>query len=104
MPAVIETQDGIFLHAGFSDDKIKLIDPREGEVYFDVDELSSELDSYRIITFARRPDSATKRFGLSYFYPFLRKYSNALDACFCRFNIYQYIWLGAASYYSANYR
>ena len=78
MPAVIETQDGILLHGGYSDGKITLIDPREGKVYCDLSYLSSERDSYRIITFARRPDSATKRFGLSYFYPFLRKYSSAL--------------------------
>ena len=47
-------------------------DPREGERLISSDTLSDAKDIYRVVTFSRRPNSATKRFDISYFFPHLK--------------------------------
>ena len=77
-PAIVETDDGLFLISGSNNDSLKLFDPREGHLNVPIDHLASLHPQYRIISVSRRPNSATKRFDVSYFFPYLQKYRRSL--------------------------
>ena len=82
LPSVVESDDGLLLCAGVSKNKLRFFDPREGERLISSDTLSDAKDIYRVVTFSRRPNSATKRFDISYFFPYLKKYQSSLILVF----------------------
>ena len=82
LPSVVESDDGLLLCAGVSKNKLRFFDPREGERLISSDTLSDAKDIYRVVTFSRRPNSATKRFEISYFFPYLKKYQSSLILVF----------------------
>ena len=84
LPALLELPEGegLVLVTGQRRGLLRVVDPREGEVLLSVDELSELQPAYRAVTFSRRPDSAEKRFGISYFFPFLRRYRQSLILVF----------------------
>ncbi len=82
LPAVVESSDGILLLVGYKDDNVLAVDPREGERTIPSSEFSEESQIVRIITFSRRADSATKRFDITYFFPFLQRYRSSLILVF----------------------
>jgi subfamily B ATP-binding cassette protein HlyB/CyaB len=82
LPALVETVDGVLLLAGEVGQCLRLIDPREGERLVGASELQDQQPTYRLITLSRRVDTATKRFDISYFFPFLRRYKSSLVLVF----------------------
>ena len=59
-----------------------MIDPREGERWINLEELAQEQQVCRVVTFSRRPTTATKRFDITYFFPFLQRYRRSLVLVF----------------------
>ena len=82
LPAVVESHDGILLLLGMQGEEIHVVDPREGERRIPLDLFSQESQVSRVITFARRSGSATKRFDITYFFPFLQRYRSSLILVF----------------------
>ena len=84
LPAVLELPDeeGILLVTGTDRSRLRVIDPREGERWIDLDELEPETQLCRAVAFSRRPTSATKRFDITYFFPFLQRYRRSLVLVF----------------------
>ena len=83
LPAVLELPDeeGLVLVTGSAGNRLRVIDPREGERWVDLAELEQQ-QICRAVTFSRRPTSATKRFDISYFFPFLQRYRRSLVLVF----------------------
>ena len=84
LPAVLELPEaeGIVLVTGSARSRLRVIDPREGERWIAFAELEQEQQSCRAITFSRRPNTATKRFDITYFFPFLQRYRRSLVLVF----------------------
>lgn len=82
LPAIVETNDGLYLITGYSDGVIKVFDPREGDLYLPISELASSNDHYRLVSISRRSGSASRRFDISYFFPYLQKYRRSLILVF----------------------
>ena len=84
LPAALELSeaDGIVLVTGSARESLRVIDPREGERWIDLVELEQEQNVCRAVTFSRRPTSATKRFDITYFFPFLQRYRRSLVLVF----------------------
>ena len=59
-----------------------MIDPREGERWIDLFALEKNQTLCRAVTFSRRPNTATKRFDITYFFPFLQRYRLSLVLVF----------------------
>ena len=76
LPALLELpeQQGLLLVTGDREGQLRAIDPREGERWIDLLELEHEHPVSRAVTFSRRPTTATKRFDISYFFPYLQRY------------------------------
>ncbi len=83
-PALLELPngEGIALIAGSKDGSLRVIDPQEGERWLSLESLAKEQGFYRAVTICRRPESATKRFDISYFFPYLQRYRNSLILVF----------------------
>ena len=84
MPAVIEIphQQCLLLVTGASNGRLRVIDPCEGERWIDLHLLEEEQSVSRSVTFSRRPTTPTKRFDISYFFPFLQRYRRSLVLVF----------------------
>jgi len=82
LPALLETPDGLLLISGHGGGQLRVIDPLEGERFLDLEILEADQPVYRAVTLARRPRTATKRFGLSYFVPYLQRYRRSLVLVF----------------------
>jgi ATP-binding cassette, subfamily B, bacterial HlyB/CyaB len=82
LPAILELSDGVVLLSGARAGRLRVIDPREGELWLDVNELAEEQPVLRAVTLSRRAGTATKRFDISYFFPFLRRYRQSLILVF----------------------
>ena len=84
LPAALELpkDEGIVLVTGTVQNRLRVIDPREGERWLDLAELENEHQVSRAVTFSRRPTSATKRFDISYFFPYLQRYRRSLVLVF----------------------
>ena len=85
LPAVLELPqeegEGPVLVTGSSGSRLRVIDPREGERWIDLSEFD-EQSVCRAVTFSRRPNTATKRFDITYFFPFLQRYRKSLVLVF----------------------
>ena len=83
LPAVLELPDseGLVLVTGSADGNIRVLDPREGERWINLEVLGKQ-QKCRAVTFSRRPTTATKRFDISYFFPFLQRYRRSLVLVF----------------------
>ena len=84
LPAALELSDaeGLVLVTGSSRGRLRVIDPREGERWLDLSELEHEQQVCRAVTFSRRPTSATKKFDITYFFPFRQRYRRSLVMVF----------------------
>ena len=84
MPAVLEIpeQQGLLLVTGERRGRLRVIDPCEGERWIDLSDLEQDHAVCRAVTFSRRPTTATKRFDISYFFPFLQRYRRSLVLVF----------------------
>lgn len=82
LPAILNTTDGVVLLAGAQAGRLRVIDPREGEIWLQLNELADELPMLQVVTLSRRADTATKRFDISFFFPFLRRYRQSLILVF----------------------
>ena len=83
LPAVLELPqpEGLVLVTGNANGRVRAIDPREGERWIDLAEFEQE-QLCRVVTFSRRPTTATKRFDITYFFPFLQRYRRSLVLVF----------------------
>ena len=72
LPAALElpVDEGLVLVTGSTGGSLRVIDPREGERWINLEELEQEQKVLRAVTFSRRPTTATKRFDITYFFPF----------------------------------
>ena len=84
LPAALELPEpeGTVLVTGSSNGRLRVIDPREGQRWIDLVELEQDQQACRAVTFSRRPSTATKRFDVSYFFPFLQRYRRSLVLVF----------------------
>ena len=84
LPAVLELpeQQGLLLVTGERRGRLRVIDPCEGERWIDLLALEQDHPGCRAVTFSRRPTTATKRFDISYFFPFLQRYRRSLVLVF----------------------
>ena len=84
LPAVIEIphQQCLLLVTGASNGRLRVIDPCEGERWIDLQLLEQEQSVSRSVTFSRRPNTPTKRFDISYFFPFLQRFRRSLVLVF----------------------
>ena len=84
LPSVLELpqQQGLLLVSGQRRGFLRVIDPREGERWIDLVALEQEQPACRAVTFSRRATTATKRFDISYFFPFLQRYRRSLVLVF----------------------
>ncbi len=84
MPAALEIpeEQGLLLVTGERRGRLRVIDPCEGERWIDLSDLEQDHPACRAVTFSRRPNTATKRFDISYFFPFLQRYRRSLVLVF----------------------
>ena len=84
LPALLELPDdeGLVLVTGHRPGAIRVIDPLEGERWLQLDALAELQPMLRAVTLSRRAGSATKRFDISYFFPFLLRYKRSLILVF----------------------
>ena len=75
-------QQGLLLVTGVRDGQLRVIDPAEGERWIEIQVLEQEKQVCRAVSFSRRPTTATKRFSISYFFPFLQRYRRSLVLVF----------------------
>ena len=82
LPSLLELPegDGIVLVSGQRAGAIRVVDPLEGERWIALDTLAEA--PLRAVTLSRRAGSATKRFDISYFFPFLQRYRRSLILVF----------------------
>ena len=83
LPAALELPDGegLVLVTGSTRGLLRVMDPREGERWIDLVELEQQKQVCRAVTFSRRP-TPTKRFDITYFFPFLQRYRRSLVLVF----------------------
>ena len=84
LPSVLELPDqqGLVLVTGSSNGRLRIIDPCEGERWIGLQDLDQDQQYCRAVTFSRRPTTATKRFDISFFFPFLQRYRRSLVLVF----------------------
>jgi len=82
LPAILELSDGVVLLAGAKTGRLRVMDPREGERWIHLNELADVQPVLRAVTLSRRAGTATKRFDISYFFPFLNRYRQSLILVF----------------------
>jgi len=84
LPALLELPDGDgpVLVCGSRSNSLRVIDPREGERWLQLHLLEQQQPLCRAVAFSRRPSTATKRFDISYFFPYLQRYRNSLILVF----------------------
>ena len=84
LPATLELPDeeGLVLVTGSDRGRVRVIDPREGQRWIDLGVLERQQSVSRAVTFSRRPSTATKRFDITYFFPYLQRYRRSLVMVF----------------------
>ena len=84
LPALLELADaeGVVLVNGSRQGTVRVVDPREGERSLPLAELAEQQPVFRAVTLSRRATSATKRFDITYFFPFLQRYRKSLILVF----------------------
>lgn len=82
LPALLELDDGPVLLAGERRGRLRVIDPREGERHINLVQLAETQPLFRAVTLSRRPNTAEKRFDISYFFPYLQRYRQSLVLVF----------------------
>lgn len=84
LPALLELpdEDSIVLVTGERLGQLRVIDPREGERYLDLASLETEHPSARAVAISRRPNTSTRRFDVTYFFPYLQRYRKSLALVF----------------------
>ena len=84
LPAVVEltSEQSLLLVTGHQQGRLRVIDPCEGERWIDLQALEQDHSACRAVTITRRPNSATKRFDISYFFPYLQRYRRSLVLVF----------------------
>ena len=84
LPALLELpdEDALVLVTGERLGQLRIIDPREGERYVDLVSLEKEHPSARAVSISRRPNTATRRFDVTYFFPYLQRYRKSLVLVF----------------------
>ena len=84
LPAALELPEpeGLVLVTGSASGRLRVIDPSEGERWIALAELEQEQPACRAVSFSRRPNTATKRFDITYFFPFLQRYRRSLVLVF----------------------
>ncbi|KZR72338.1 Toxin RTX-I translocation ATP-binding protein [Prochlorococcus marinus str. MIT 1313] len=84
LPALLELpdEDSLVLLTGERHGHLRVIDPREGERYVDLASLEKEHSSARAVAISRRPDTSTRRFDITYFFPYLQRYRKSLALVF----------------------
>ena len=65
--------------------RLRVVDPREGERWIDLAALEQEQKICRAVSFSRRPTTATKRFDITYFFPYLERYRRSLVCVVVRY-------------------
>jgi subfamily B ATP-binding cassette protein HlyB/CyaB len=80
LPAVLElpNSEGLVLLCGESHGQLRVMDPQEGERWLSLEQLEQQQPVWRAVTLSRRPTTATKRFDISYFFPYLLRYRQSL--------------------------
>lgn len=80
LPALLELPQGqgVVLVAGEHQGSLRVMDPLEGERWIPLEELAAQQPVLRAVTFSRRPETAIKRFDISYFFPYLQRYRQSL--------------------------
>jgi len=80
LPALLELPhgEGVVLLVGEQQGRLRVMDPLEGERWLPLEQLALELPLLRAVSFSRRAETATKRFDISYFFPFLKRYRRSL--------------------------
>lgn len=78
LPSLLETDEGLLLVTGVRGLRLRVVDPQEGERYLNMPALAELQPTYRVVSLSRRPRTATKRFGLSYFLPYLQQHRRSL--------------------------
>ena len=84
--------------------RLRVIDPSEGERWIALAELEQDQQVCRAVTFSRRPNTATKRFDITYFFPFLQRYRRSLVLVFVASLFHSDLLSGPASDHSADHR
>ena len=84
LPALLELPEGegLVLVTGQRQGAIRVIDPLEGERWLQLEALADAQPVLRAVTLSRRAGSATKRFDITYFFPFLLRYRRSLILVF----------------------
>ena len=84
LPSALELQEGegLVLVTGSDLGRLRVVDPREGERWIDLAALEQEQKICRAVSFSRRPTTATKRFDITYFFPYLERYRSSLVLVF----------------------
>jgi len=82
LPSFLEIPDGLVLVTGVRGSQLRIADPLEGERYLSLGQLAELQPSFRAVSLSRRPRTATKRFDLSYFIPYLKRYRQSLILVF----------------------
>ena len=84
LPSALELQEGegLVLVTGSDLGRLRVVDPREGERWIDLAALEQEQKICRAVSFSRRPTTATKRFDITYFFPYLERYRRSLVLVF----------------------
>jgi len=84
LPSLLELPDdeGLVLVTGQRQGAVRVIDPLEGERWLALDALAEQQPMLRAVTLSRRAGTATKRFDISYFFPFLLRYKSSLILVF----------------------
>ena len=82
LPAALELPEAEGPVTGSDRNRLRVIDPREGQRWIDLVELEQDQQVCRVVTFSRRPSTATKRFDITYFFPFLQRYRRSLVLVF----------------------
>ena len=72
----------LFFLLGCEGKSLKFIDPREGERVIPLDHFNESNKFCRVLTLSRRAGSATKRFDITYFFPYLRRFRRSLILVF----------------------
>ena len=75
-------EEGLVLVTGSDRGRVRVIDPREGQRWIDLGVLERQQSVSRAVTFSRRPSTATKRFDITYFFPYLQRYRRSLVMVF----------------------
>ncbi|KZR84356.1 Toxin RTX-I translocation ATP-binding protein [Prochlorococcus marinus str. MIT 1342] len=84
LPSLLELpdEDALVLVTGERLGQLRVIDPREGERYLDLASLEKEHPTVRAVAISRRPNTSTRRFDVTYFFPYLQRYRKSLVLVF----------------------